>query len=141
MIKDNNPLQLEVDILIDGEAWNEVDTFENRTPDEPVYVLDRTAGIVLFGDGKHGRKPPAGSRITATYRTGGGSTGNILSFTWMVTDPHLHKALSATVTTLPDSFQLSIYQGNAQSWRWKFAAWLCGVLKVSLLDSLLDKSR
>jgi len=139
MIKDNNPLRLEVDILIDGEAWNEVDTFENHTPNEPVYVLDRTAGTVLFGDGKHGRKPLGGSRITTTYRTGGGSTGNILSFTWTVTDPHLHKALSATITTLPDSFRLSIYQGNVRSWRWKFATWLCDVLKMNLLVSLLNK--
>ena len=132
MIKDNNPLQLEVDILIDGEVWNEVDTFENRNPDEPVYVLDRTAGTVLFGDGKHGRKPPSGSRITATYRTGGGSTGNILSFTWTATDPHLHKVLSAAIITLPDSFRLRIYHVDARSWRWKFATWLCDVLKVNL---------
>lgn len=139
MIKDKNPLQLEIDILIDGEAWNEVDTFENHTPNEPVYVLDRTAGTILFGDGKHGRKPPVGSRITATYRTGSGSTGNILSFSWAVTSPHYHKAFSASVTALPDSFRLRIYQVDARSWRWKFATWLCDVLKVNLLDSLINK--
>jgi hypothetical protein len=139
MNKNNEPSFTYIDVSIDGEPWNEVETFENRAPEDPIYVLDRTAGTVSFGDGKHGRRPPAGSRIAATYRTGGGSAGNILSFTWTVTDPDIHQALSVTITTLPDSFRLGIYQGNVQSWRWKFIAWLCDTLKVSLLDSPFSK--
>jgi hypothetical protein len=128
-----------IDVSIDGEPWNEVETFEKHAPDDPVYALDPATGAVFFGDGKHGRKPPVGSRIAATYRTGGGSAGNILSFIWTVPDPQINRALSATITTLPDSFRLRIYQGNVQSWRWKFIAWLCDVLKVRLLDSAIGK--
>jgi hypothetical protein len=139
MNKNNEPSFTYINVSIDREPWNEVDTFEKHAPDDPVYVLDRTTGAVFFGDGKHGRKPPVGSRIAATYRTGGGSAGNILSFTWTVSDPDIRKALSANITTLPNSFRLSIYQGNVQSWRWKFVAWLCDALKVRLLDSPISK--
>jgi hypothetical protein len=132
MTNDNIRTFIQVNVSIDGEAWNEVATFENKASDEQVYILDRNSGTVLFGDGKHGRRPPAGSRIEATYRTGGGSVGNVLSFTWTMADPHIHKALSAAIITLPDSFRLRIYQVDARSWRWKFATWLCDVLKVNL---------
>jgi hypothetical protein len=97
MNKNNEPSFTYIDVSIDGEPWNEVETFENRAPEDPIYVLDRTAGTVSFGDGKHGRRPPAGSRIAATYRTGGGSAGNILSFTWTVTDPDIHQDITRFV--------------------------------------------
>jgi hypothetical protein len=139
MDKGNTPSFFQVNVSIDGEVWNKVDSFEKYAPEDPVFVLDSNTGAVLFGDGKHGRKPPAGSRIAATYRTGGGSVGNILSFTWTVADPHINRALSATITTLPDSFRLNIYQGNEQSWRWKFIAWLCDALKGRLLDSPIGR--
>jgi hypothetical protein len=42
------------------------------------YTVDRSAGRILFGDGVHGRIPPAASdNIQAAYRTGGGASGNV----------------------------------------------------------------
>ncbi len=32
---------------------------------------------VVFGDGEFGQIPPAGTRIVASYRVGGGSVGNV----------------------------------------------------------------
>ncbi len=47
-------------------------------PADRHYVLDRTRGRLLFGDGEHGRVPPAGAEVLATtYRTGGGAKGNV----------------------------------------------------------------
>ena len=139
MTENNTPSFIQVDVSIDGEAWNEVKTFENCAPDDHSFMLDTKTGTALFGDGKHGTRPLAGSRITANYQTGGGSAGNSLRFTWTISDPNIHSALSATITVLPDSFRLSMYKGDVQSWRWKLVAWLCNTLKVSLLGSMLSQ--
>jgi hypothetical protein len=139
MIEDNTSAAVQIDVLIDGEVWSEVKTFENCAPDDHKYMVDPQTGKVLFGDGKHGLRPPAGSRVTENYQTGGGSVGNILCFSWTVSDSNIHSALLATITVLPDSFRLSMFQGDVQSWRWKLVAWLCEVLKARLLGSLLSK--
>jgi len=42
------------------------------------YVVDHAQGLLLFGDAKNGKVPPAGASILARqYRTGGGSAGNV----------------------------------------------------------------
>jgi hypothetical protein len=48
-------------------------------PDDRVYVIERSRGRVLVGDGRNGSVPPAGAdnvRIAA-YRSGGGLAGNV----------------------------------------------------------------
>ena len=42
-------------------------------PDDHVFLVDVTTGTVVFGDGRHGRRPPDGAAITTTYRTGNGA--------------------------------------------------------------------
>jgi hypothetical protein len=47
-------------------------------PADRHYAVDRSAGRVLFGDGVHGRIPPAAANnIQASYRSGGGAAGNV----------------------------------------------------------------
>jgi phage-related baseplate assembly protein len=48
-------------------------------PDDRHYVLERSQGRILFGDGVHGRIPPAGMNnvLARTYRAGGGLDGNV----------------------------------------------------------------
>jgi|CXWL01.1.fsa_nt_gi hypothetical protein len=46
-------------------------------PQDRVYVLERTTGIIRFGNGQQGKIPPAGSQIIANYRAGGGKIGNL----------------------------------------------------------------
>jgi hypothetical protein len=43
------------------------------------YTVERTTGLLRFGDGRRGRIPPAGGRIVASYTTGGGLSGNVLA--------------------------------------------------------------
>ncbi|MEU4219145.1 putative baseplate assembly protein [Actinoplanes sp. NPDC026623] len=41
------------------------------------YTLERTGGLVRFGDGRSGMSPPPGATISASYRFGGGPRGNV----------------------------------------------------------------
>lgn len=58
--------------------WSRVDDLLSAAGDERVYALDPVEGAVTFGDGEHGRVPPTGrDSVRATYRTGGGTVGNV----------------------------------------------------------------
>jgi len=52
--------------------WNQVSNFSESNEKSRHYVLDRGSGLIRFGDGIHGRIPPKGAAIKATYRTNGG---------------------------------------------------------------------
>jgi predicted phage baseplate assembly protein len=76
-------LRLEVD---EGEGfmvWQQVQDFFASGPDDANYTLDATTGVVVFGDGVHGRIPganlanPTGNIVARSYRYGGGSQGNL----------------------------------------------------------------
>jgi hypothetical protein len=58
--------------------WDEVGDFLGSNPDSRHYVVDRQAGEIDFGNGKHGRIPPRGSNNIRLrrYQTGGGAQGN-----------------------------------------------------------------
>jgi predicted phage baseplate assembly protein len=81
-----NSLELRVAEPDDGEEkWESENTKWKRTedllrcqPDDPCYVLHAPTGEIHFGDGRHGRIPPAGYEIMAySYKAGGGSAGNV----------------------------------------------------------------
>lgn len=58
--------------------WTEVSNFFESNASSRAYVLSRSAGTVTFGDGKRGSIPPSGeNNVVATYRTGGGTDGNV----------------------------------------------------------------
>ena len=58
------------------EEWIEVPSLAESGPDDRHFTLDRESGRVTFGDGEHGRRPEEGSLVEATYRRGGGRSGN-----------------------------------------------------------------
>jgi hypothetical protein len=60
-----------------GYFWRLTDDLLSAGPDEPVFSLDPEAGLVRFGDGLHGARPPAGRKIVASYEYGGGPQGNV----------------------------------------------------------------
>ncbi|MCA9953096.1 MAG: putative baseplate assembly protein [Anaerolineales bacterium] len=61
----------------EAETWQVVDDFFGRGPDSAVFRLDVETGLLIFGDGEHGRIPVAGAEIIArSYRYGGGAVGN-----------------------------------------------------------------
>ena len=61
--------------------WEKVEDFSNSDGKSRHYLLDRTSGIICFGDGIRGMTPPLGSNnIKASYQTGGGEAGNLEAF-------------------------------------------------------------
>ncbi|HUX09978.1 MAG TPA: putative baseplate assembly protein [Terriglobia bacterium] len=76
-------LRLEVDEGQGFEVWQQVDDFYASGPDDPHYTLDRTTGVVSFGNGEHGRIPvanaanPNANVVARQYRFGGGAAGNV----------------------------------------------------------------
>lgn len=66
-------------IVVDGERWREVDTFEGTGPGDHVYVVqlgEGGAAAVQFGDGVRGARLPSGTaNVRATYRKGTGLAG------------------------------------------------------------------
>jgi len=67
---------LELDAGNGFEPWYEVSGFGCSRPRDTHFVLDREQGVVRFGDGRHGRRPPAGSVVRGWYRRGGGAAGS-----------------------------------------------------------------
>jgi hypothetical protein len=61
--------------------WHVVDHLYDSGPDDRHYTLERSEGILRFGDGTSGRIPPAGAQVVATYDSGGGVAGNVAAGT------------------------------------------------------------
>jgi predicted phage baseplate assembly protein len=59
-------------------TWQEVEDLSSSTATSRDFTLDRSSGDIRFGDGRHGRIPPAGPNNLRLhdYATGGGSRGN-----------------------------------------------------------------
>ena len=76
-------LRLEVDEGQGFVVWQEVSDFFASRPDDEHYVLNRTTGEIIFGDGQHGRIPvanpahPNDNIVAREYRYGGGKRGNV----------------------------------------------------------------
>ena len=58
-------------------TWSEVASLATAQPDDQVFVLDPTSGVLTFGDGLTGRVVPEGYRnvLARAYQTGGGTAG------------------------------------------------------------------
>jgi len=70
----------EITVAVDGAAWTRVQSLRRVGPEDRVYTVsteDDGTTEVRFGDGSRGLRPPAGSTLTVTYKTGGGATGNV----------------------------------------------------------------
>jgi hypothetical protein len=85
-----------VRLTVGGEEWTRVDDLLSAPPEVPVrdpllppgaaapqtgdarvYTVDRESGVVRFGSGYAGMRPPPGAPIVASYAYGGGSAGNV----------------------------------------------------------------
>jgi hypothetical protein len=55
-------------------AWTQIEDLAAAGPEDRVYALEREHGELVFGDGRHGARPPTGrDNVRATYRYGAGS--------------------------------------------------------------------
>jgi len=70
-----------VRVDVDGVRWEEVDFFTDSQPrrEYRVEFNSNYEAFVIFGNNKAGLIPSVGSTIVVTYRTGGGTIGNIVS--------------------------------------------------------------
>ena len=70
-----------LEVRVNDIRWNETPTFYQAGADDRSYVLrveEDGAGIIQFGDGRHGARLPTGQdNLRAVYRKGIGSAGNV----------------------------------------------------------------
>jgi hypothetical protein len=60
--------------------WKQTEDLLRCQEDEACYALHAATGEIQFGNGRHGRIPPAGFEIMAySYKAGGGAAGNVPS--------------------------------------------------------------
>lgn len=66
-------------VLATWIRWTEVPEFFDSDTNSRNYRLDRHTGEIEFGDGVHGRIPPAGGDniVAFRYQAGGGAAGNV----------------------------------------------------------------
>ena len=71
-------------------TWRRRADFDSSTRRDLDFQLDSTPGTVAFGDGEHGRVPPAGAPLYAVYRTTRAEAGNLTSgtITQLADSPH-----------------------------------------------------
>lgn len=117
-----------IEIRIDDDVWQVVESLDQAGPQDHVYTLDRKAGKIRFGDGRQGARPPAGSRISATYRTGIGASGNVSSISWQIPASGLPDSAWFTWQLSPDSITISAINGNSNTLRWRLFSWLCRLI-------------
>jgi hypothetical protein len=73
-------IQNSIDIVAGASAFTEVPYLIDYNNYDPVFVVQTNAdgvSFVVFGDGISGRIPASGATISATYRIGGGTIGNV----------------------------------------------------------------
>lgn len=70
-----------VQVYVDGVQWQKVDFFTDSQPRREFRVEFDSSynAYIIFGNNRAGLLPSTGSLITASYRQGGGSIGNIVS--------------------------------------------------------------
>lgn len=69
-----------VTVTINGVSYSRVQYLIDYNNNDPVFTtITNASGVtfILFGDNISGRIPPNGAAIYATYRTGGGVSGNV----------------------------------------------------------------
>ncbi|MGH3314641.1 MAG: hypothetical protein ACRDO0_00720 [Nocardioidaceae bacterium] len=62
------PGSVQVSVTAPG-SWTEVETLDGRRPDEQVFTVDESEGLVTFGHGENGAFLPQGAHVRATYRS------------------------------------------------------------------------
>jgi predicted phage baseplate assembly protein len=83
----DSTLNLTIDEGSGAQLWPQVDDFAGSGPNDLVYLLDPTTGMITLGDGHQGHIPvanlnsPTSSIVAVSYRFGGGARTNIAAGT------------------------------------------------------------
>jgi hypothetical protein len=84
-MRDDKALVLRAAVSVGGRRWRRLpntDALRVAAADSPVYILDAATGIVRFGDGVHGARPPTGALVRVQYRQGGGGAAGDVAVCW-----------------------------------------------------------
>lgn len=75
-----------------------------ETRDARVFSVDKERGTIYFGDGVSGARPPTGKdNVSASYRHGGGSSGNLVCSNCKLENPNTRSDCEACGTPLKKS--------------------------------------
>jgi hypothetical protein len=64
-------------VAVNEREWIAVSSFSGAGANDAVYTLNEETGVITFGDGVNGARPPTGSTVNVSYQYGGGTAGNI----------------------------------------------------------------
>jgi hypothetical protein len=76
VIPDSVRLEIEADAG-QWHYWRLTDDLLAAEADDEVFTLDAEAGLLRFGDGLRGARPPLNARVRISYEYGGGAKGNV----------------------------------------------------------------
>ena len=71
----------EIEVEVDGHPWHQVTDLAGSGAEDPHYLVSRRddgASVIEFGDGVHGRRPPANNSIGVRYRHAGAYSSVLL---------------------------------------------------------------
>ncbi len=57
-------------VHVNRVSWHQVDDLSSANARDRVYTFEPGSGTICFGDGRHGRIPPEGAKITVDYDSG-----------------------------------------------------------------------
>lgn len=99
-------------VEINREVWKQVPHLEGSGPDDGVFEVqtepDGTT-VITFGDGEHGRRPPAGdSTIRVSYSLGAGANESVINSTWDFTGKKVHIPLKTQILHSNDVIRIEV---------------------------------
>lgn len=110
---DTPPIAESVELVLNETAgpqpWTPVPDLAFAGPADRMFVVDREAGLLRFGDGLNGRIPRlqgGGLNLTVTYDVGGGAPGNLgagLAWVHESTGRTMHNVAPAEGGTEPET--------------------------------------
>ncbi len=68
------------ELKVDNEVWLEADNLELHNHHQKIYTVDKTTGVIQFGDNVHGMPLPYQSTVDVTYESSYGINGNIAPY-------------------------------------------------------------
>lgn len=72
-------------VSVGGRRWRRLPNaaaLRMAASDSPVYILEAATGIVRFGNGVHGARPPTGALVRVRYRQGDGGAAGDVAVCW-----------------------------------------------------------
>jgi hypothetical protein len=72
------PVSIEIVEGASVKPWERCDRLSDRGPQDEVYELDASTGVITFGNGVNGKIPPPGSQAYATYCVSDGQLGGVV---------------------------------------------------------------